>query len=73
MLYACNLESENKSRKGTSSLKINDSKLIVNNMQGQVLVYELSNLSMEPLEFSGHKSSFFSKASLYNDIIACGS
>ena len=33
LLYACSLESDNNpNRKGTSSLKINDSKLVVNNM-----------------------------------------
>lgn len=52
---------------------MNDSKLIANNMQGSVLLYELSSMSAEPLEFSGHKSSFFTKAALHNDVVVCGS
>lgn len=42
-------------------------------MQNCALIYDLANLTTDPIEFYGHKSSFFTKASIYNDIVACGS
>jgi len=71
-VLACSLESENK-RKGTTSLQIVNNRVIVNNMSNQVLSYNLHCMQDEPAIYTGHRSTFFTKASACDGVIACGS
>lgn len=45
LVYACCFESEDQKRKGSTSLQIVDSTVLVNNMTNQVLAYKLADVT----------------------------
>ena len=74
LVYACCFEGEEAKRKGNTSLQICDNRsVITNNMSNQVVEYRLSDVTEEPRVYTGHRSTFFAKASSYDGVIACGS